>query len=204
MKIGALLLGLLLLACAWPMAGALQTGYCDFRLNGPRAELMKANGNQSRPLSLASWQALEQAFKAQHQTCSTDPQIPADLANLYLLRAQGAAAVPEMKAFFSEIALDYLQQSLRYRPAIAQNWANLALIKADLGQFDGEFEAAYNNARALGPLHMGVIQTLTMALLPHPQEAARLAQVQADFRQLPTQFQRPTRVVAWQAGHMDW
>lgn len=201
-RLAILIAALLALACAWPVSRAVQTGYCDFRIAGPRAELMKAN--EGKPLPLARWQALEAAFRAVHETCSTDPQIPADLANLYLLRAERAGAVPGIKRFFEEVALDYLRQSLRYRPAMAQSWANVALIKADLGEFDAEFEAAYNNARALGPLHMGVIQTLTLALLPHPQQAARLAQVKAAFDQLPKRFQYRIRGVAWRAGRMEW
>lgn len=198
------MLAALLLACLGPVSGALKTGYCDFQLAGPRAELNKANDNQQKPLALTRWQALEAAFTSAHQTCASDPQIPADLANLYLLRADRAAAVVEIKDFYEEIALDYLRQSLRYRPAMAQHWANIALIKANRTEFDHEFIAAYQNARALGPLHIGVIQTLTMALLPHPQEAVRLAEVRATFDQLPKRYQYTTRALAWRAGYMDW
>jgi len=199
-----LLLAVLAMVTVWPVSRAIKTGYCDFRLAGPRAELMKANDNQHRPLALTRWQALETAFRNVHETCADDPQIPADLANLYLLRAGQASSVAEIQAFFERIALDYLKQSLRYRPAVAQHWANIVLLKARLGEFDPEFAAAYAHARALGPQDMGVIQTLTMALLPHPQEAMRLAEVKAAFRQLPTRFQRATRAVAWRFGYMDW
>lgn len=193
----ALLVCGLAAASLWTSGGALKTGYCDFRLSGPRAALDKAN-TQAIKLPLAQWQELTETFKSVHTVCANDAQIPADLANLYLIRAQAAQAVPQIQHFYAAIAQDYLYQSLKYRPGIAQNWANLALIKAQTGQFDDAFFSAVNNAFQLAPRAAGVLQSLALATLPYPalQENALSKTIQTQIAQLPSrQKQQLERVL---------
>jgi len=62
---------------------------------------------------------------------------------------------------WAALAKDYYRASLAVRPAWPLTWANLALVKADLLEFDAEMDQALINASTLGPWEPGVQVMMT-------------------------------------------
>lgn len=78
-----------------------------------------------------------------------EPAIAEDIGRLHELRsrvAPGADAKAELAR-----ALAYFRDSLARRPTSPYTWANLAIVKSGLGQFDAEFLGAIDRAARLGP-----------------------------------------------------
>ena len=79
------------------------------------------------------------------------PNILEDIARLEELRAlsrkSGDASAPE----HLRQALALQRQAARLRPSSPYTWANIALLKSRLAEFDREFEGALRNAALLGP-----------------------------------------------------
>ncbi len=68
----------------------------------------------------------------------------------YLLYRYGMITSAE-KWMALEQALDDYLEAAKQRPVSAQTWANIAIIKAQLGQYDVQFLAVIENATLLGP-----------------------------------------------------
>jgi hypothetical protein len=66
-------------------------------------------------------------------------------------------------------AKDYYRQSLAVRPAWPLSWANLALVKSDLLEFDAEMDIALANATSFGPWEPGVLLIVTRIATTHSQ-----------------------------------
>ena len=89
------------------------------------------------------------------------------LARLYFLSAIDVYNKDNnnLKAFRDDLVNAYIQHktALKHRPQWPYSWANLALIKAHLQQFDNEFANAIINAEKFGPWEIASNQAIAMA-----------------------------------------
>lgn len=89
------------------------------------------------------------------------------LARLYFLSAIDVYNKDNnnLKAFRADLVNAYIQHktALTHRPQWPYSWANLALIKAHLQQFDNEFADAIINAETFGPWEIASNQAIAMA-----------------------------------------
>ena len=89
------------------------------------------------------------------------------LARLYFLSAIDVYNKDNnnLKAFRADLVNAYIQHktALKHRPQWPYSWANLALIKAHLQQFDNEFADAIINAETFGPWEIASNQAIAMA-----------------------------------------
>ena len=89
------------------------------------------------------------------------------LARLYFLSAIDVYNKDNnnLKAFRDDLVNAYIQHktALKHRPQWPYSWANLALIKAHLQQFDNEFADAIINAETFGPWEIASNQAIAMA-----------------------------------------
>ncbi|CAN0035503.1 unnamed protein product, partial [Phaeothamnion confervicola] len=69
-----------------------------------------------------------------------EPAIAEDAGRLHELRARVAPG-PDPKSELSR-ALGYFRDSLAHRPTSPYTWANLAIVKSGLGEFDAELRGA--------------------------------------------------------------
>jgi len=185
---------------------ALKTASCDYALIAPRAQMEAWNANQIPTIPLSKWLPVEQRLNEQQLRCPADPQIPADLANLYMLRLPQAAAVPKVQTFFASIALTYMGQSIQQRPAMALNWANTALLKAMLGQFDLKYAEALNTALLLAPHDARNIQTVMLASVPYRSKLAsmQLDAIQKAYLSLPSYQRKKLQPWLIEQGLAQW
>ena len=96
-----------------------------------------------------------------------NPEYREYLARLYFLSAIDVYNKDNnnLKAFRADLVNAYIQHktALKHRPQWPYSWANLALIKAHLQQYDNEFENAIINAEKFGPWEIASNQAIAMA-----------------------------------------
>jgi len=71
------------------------------------------------------------------------------------------------RSYWGGLAKDYYRQSLAIRPAWPQSWASLALVKADLLEFDAELDQSLVNATVYGPYEPAVLEIVAGIGLQH-------------------------------------
>ncbi|NQZ33762.1 MAG: hypothetical protein HRU06_21040 [Oceanospirillaceae bacterium] len=89
------------------------------------------------------------------------------LARLYYLRALNNWQQPS--AFRENLIKAYIQHktALKHRPNWPYSWANLALVKSHLQQFDNEFREAIEKAEQYGPWEIATNNAIVQAIFAH-------------------------------------
>ena len=91
----------------------------------------------------------------------------------YTLRLPRTSAIAPA---YLEQSAAHLRNALAARPGSPYTWANLALVKLRLGQFDAEFQSAVENAWRLGPWEPEVQLTLAQIAFRAPDQLGAAAQ----------------------------
>lgn len=151
----------------------------DLTAFSPRQRLAQLDARGELPAPGEWRRAQEQLQRA----LELDPHNPAHAETLarwyerYTLRLPRSSA---LASAYLEQSAAHLRTALASRPGSPYTWANLALVKLRLAQFDAEFQAAFENAWRLGPWEPEVQFTLAQIafrawdkLGPGAREAAR-------------------------------
>ncbi len=88
-----------------------------------------------------------QLYEAQRRFAS--PDMNELLGQYYHLEARQSKQLV-LKSIYLRLSLHYFSQALQQRPSSAYLWINIALLKAQLGEFDARFEQALQSAYNLG------------------------------------------------------
>jgi len=109
----------------------------------------------------AEWRAARDAVQAAREKEPDNPLFVEEMGRLYELRTRGLdPRQPVVQAFLAS-ALEEFRTAARMRPASPTTWANIAMLKLQLGTFDAEFYAAAEHAARLGPWEPGVQRRLS-------------------------------------------
>lgn len=115
-------------------------------------------------LTLDSW---AEAHDALRRALELDPMHPTyhhRMGRLYHLRLR---MEPLQRDEWGALAKQHFHESLAVRPYWPLTWANLALVKRDLAEFDNEMVEALVNAATYGPWEPGVHEMLAEVGLPY-------------------------------------
>jgi Tfp pilus assembly protein PilF len=110
--------------------------------------------------SAADWRRAQPDLQ---RTLELDPHNPAHsetLARWYERYTLRLSSTSSLAPAYLEQAAAHLRRTLVARPGSPYTWANLALVKLRLEQFDAEFQTAVENAWRLGPWEPEVQLTL--------------------------------------------
>ena len=114
--------------------------------------------------NMLTWQAdtltaaqVQQAYALMLDANELDADHPTYLHRLGRLSHLLMALDLKNRAHWGALAKTYYRQSLAVRPAWPLTWANLALVKADLLEFDGEMAQSLQYSAAYGPYEPGVL-----------------------------------------------
>ena len=114
--------------------------------------------------NMLTWQAdtltaaqVQQAYALMLDANELDADHPTYLHRLGRLSHLLMALDLKNRAHWGALAKTYYRQSLAVRPAWPLTWANLALVKADLLEFDGEMAESLQYSAAYGPYEPGVL-----------------------------------------------
>ena len=114
--------------------------------------------------NMLTWQAdtltaaqVQQAYALMLEANELDADHPTYLHRLGRLSHLLMALDLKNRAHWGALAKTYYRQSLAVRPAWPLTWANLALVKADLLEFDGEMAQSLQYSAAYGPYEPGVL-----------------------------------------------
>jgi len=119
---------------------------------------------RTEPLTDESWQAAHDALAAALSLDPTHPTYHHRMGRLYHLRMR---MDPLHRQKWGDLAKQDFHASLDVRPYWPLTWANLALVKRDLAEFDGEMMQALVNAAKYGPWEPGVHEMLAEIGLPY-------------------------------------
>ena len=100
---------------------------------------------------------VQQAYELMLEANELDAGHPTYLHRLGRLSHLLMALDLKNRARWGALAKTYYRQSLAVRPAWPLTWANLALVKADLLEFDGEMAQSLQYSAAYGPYEPGVL-----------------------------------------------
>jgi hypothetical protein len=170
-------------------------GIADLAAFSPRQRLAQLDAREEAPTAAEWRRAQEQLQRARE----LDPHNPVHTEALarwyerYTLRLPRSSLIAPA---YLEQSAAHLRSALAARPGSPYTWANLALVKQRLAQFDDEFQAAYVNAWRLGPweveVQFGLAQIAFRTpdqLGPDAREAARGAITNASRRYSKELFQ---------------
>lgn len=107
--------------------------------------------------ALADW---EQATAPLQKAIALDPGNPRYNQRMGRLSDLHRAVLNDDQMAWGNRAKDEFNASLVVRPRWPLAWANLALVKASLGEFDGELNQAVDHAVKYGPWEPGVQQII--------------------------------------------
>lgn len=112
----------------------------------------------------ASWHENHELLDKALSLDPTHPTYNHRMGRLYHIRMSMDSAQRNEYAFR---AIEHLDRSLEIRPYWPMTWANLALVKRDLREFDDRFAEAAVNAARYGPWEPGVHRILASIGLPY-------------------------------------
>jgi len=100
------------------------------------------------PPDVSEWQAARASLE---RAIALSPAHPTYHHRMGRIAHMGMFVDPERRNRHAQAAEAALRASLRIRPEWPHAWANLALLKAVLGEYDDEFARALSNAVRYGP-----------------------------------------------------
>lgn len=129
---------------------AVPRGVADLLAFAPAQRLAQLDARGELPAP-GEWRNAQQNLQRALELDRHNPAHSETLARWYerytlrLPRSSGLVSV------YLEQSAAHLRGALAARPGSSYTWANMALVKLRLAQFDGEFQAAFENAWRLGP-----------------------------------------------------
>ncbi len=149
------LAGIAFLALLAGVAGA--RSWADLQAYQGRSFMATWEKRADRPAA-AEWALAQTRLERALALDSGDAALTEDLGRLHEMRTRAGLPESAGPASATELgrALDYLRQSLARRPTSPYTWANIAVVKSRLGEFDEELFRAIANAARLGPWEPGV------------------------------------------------
>ena len=125
-------------------------GLADLYVFSPQQRLAQLDARNETP-GPAEWTRARQDLQ---RALELDPHNPAHfelLARWYERYTLRLAPASSLIPAYLEQAAAHLRRAAAARPASPYTWANLALVKLRLAQYDAEFQTAVANAWRLGP-----------------------------------------------------
>lgn len=156
-KILAVILILLLIPLLWLSASRGIAGATGYFLE---REMNRWNAPNQKP-DLARWNEAHDLFERAENLTPDDPQLLAQGAELFEWRAWLEQNNPEAGEEYRQRSMSYHRRGLALRPAWPYAWTDFASAKVLSGEFDKEFQGAFQKATELGPWEVGVQQVLT-------------------------------------------
>ena len=149
-RVTTILAGLLLLFLLYLAFVAGRTALADLYFSRANRVLNQWTAARAAP-SVEQWASVRNVMLDALSLDSGNPRILDSLGRV----SRWGAAIPERpnqeRAALRADALRYFRASLDRRPTSAFTWANLALEKFSLGEYDEEFEHAIRMASFFGP-----------------------------------------------------
>lgn len=114
-------------------------------------------GNMARDAWLPSpartipWEQAYDGLAAAVRRDGGNALLSENFVSLLLERARQPGLDYHQRILLWRAALDVLRTSVRQRPTLPFAWGGIALLKSQLGQFDGEFATALRRTAELGP-----------------------------------------------------
>jgi hypothetical protein len=149
----AALLGLALLAVAVAIQSA-RLGAAGFHAQSAHRQVAQWSTSKVS-VHPAQWHSVQSDLRASLRYVAANPAA-SDLNGTLALARMRASTDPGAALAAARSAHAHFRQALLERPTSPFLWANLALTKMYLDQFDAEMFAALRNADALGPWEPGV------------------------------------------------
>lgn len=132
----------------WLIYVAASWGLADLFAKQARYEMLQ--WDKQGVITTDNWKSTHATLKWARYLEVYHPDFLEDMAEMnYLLYRYGIATAAE-KFMALQQALDYDMQAIRQRPVSAYTWANIAIVKNNLRQYDAQFIAALENASVLG------------------------------------------------------
>ncbi len=106
---------------------------------------------EDQALTTDSWKSIHatltwaQSFEPDH------PDLLESTGHAYYLLYRSGVMTAAEQLMALQQALDYYLKAAKQRPVSAYTWANIAILKSRLGQYDAQFLAALESAAVLGP-----------------------------------------------------
>ena len=144
---------LVIALCLWLVVIAAMRGLADYYAD---QSYQLVSSWRAAP-ELAEWERAKGALDSALRLDATNPTYHHRMGRLYHI---GMGLDPAQSAAFADLASAHFLSSLDVRPAWPLTWAGVALLKADLRQFDDEFSNAVLNATRYGPWEPGVHQIM--------------------------------------------
>jgi len=151
-RLGLLLLLVFVACCAWL---SVRQGLADATAEEALQDMLTW---QAKTIELAQ---VRQAYNTMLAAQDLDPSHPTYLHRLGRLSHLMMTLEPSRRSHWGGLAKEYYRQSLAVRPAWPLTWANLALVKADLLEFDAEMDQSLMQAAAYGPYEPGVLELVS-------------------------------------------
>lgn len=161
-------------------------------INASQAKRLERRWEKSpSTINLVQWQAAENYLQSALMFSPGHPDYLESLGRLYSWRLfvppeSGAKHGEPQEQALSGLA--YYWQAVNERPYRSSTWAELALLKSQLGQIDDEFWLAFQNADRLGPYEKPTLLNLLNAGLGAFKQLSweQRAEVQALFNRMLT------------------
>lgn len=115
----------------------------------------------SKERSLEGWNSAFASLDMALSFAPNEPSYNQRMSRLYRSKVTSGLAVGEEQVEAGQKSLSHLRASLEVRPFWGPAWADLALTKALVGEFDDEYFRAFENAALYGPWEPSVIHILT-------------------------------------------
>ncbi len=136
------LLWLIFIAASWGMA--------DLFARQVRYEMGQWQ-TKSEPLKVETWKSTQARINWTRVLESANPEFLEDMASAYFFLYSYGTITPAEKVMALRYSLDYYVKAVKQYPSSASTWANIALVKFYLREYDTQFLVALENATSLGP-----------------------------------------------------
>jgi hypothetical protein len=112
--------------------------------------------NSGEAITEETWQAAHTAMETALYLDPSHPTYLHRMGRLYHIRMMSRLAPVSEFRDLGQKSKEYYRESIGMRRTWPLTWANLALVKRDLGEFDAEMEEAVTSAVTYGPWEPGV------------------------------------------------
>jgi len=190
-----ILLWLIYLAASW--------GFADF-LAGKVHHTMQQWETQEE-LTTEAWQSTHATLARARYFDTHHPSLSEATGQSYYLLSNSNTITPAEKLMALQQALDYYLKAAKQKTASSYTWANIAIVKARLGQYDAQLLEALEYATLLGPwepfVQRAVVDVGLAAWYRFPKEKRKKGR-QIVFEAIERGMQKPTNKQAGLMGQL--
>jgi hypothetical protein len=106
---------------------------------------------KSEPLKAETWKSTQARISWTRGLESGHPDFLEEMAGVHFFLYYYGTITPAEKVMALRQSLDYYLKAVKQQPSSASTWANIALVKFYLREYDAQFLMALENATVLGP-----------------------------------------------------